>query len=348
MTRPLDNKPTEPAQGIPDQVRLPLSVALGVVMQGLKIRLGRSLVTITGVACGIAFLMSILAGQLVKKGVAEEDAIRTEVSRIQSFMRADLPKLDGKTVCIAGEGAMSEVETRIAESLATLFAAAVVCDSDGAPVPLRPLKDARIGAAERADVVFLMGAALPPRFAAAKAEAVASTIPGVSAELAGVDAGRFVPLARVPTDEEIAKAAASAHRERLRNAWIAAISLLVTVIGIANAMLMSVTERFREIGTMKCLGALSSFVTRIFMLEAMLIGAAGGIVGALAGSAFATAIYSFSYGAETVLGVLPAGGMALRCLCCVAAGVVLSVVAALYPARVAAAMVPADALRSNV
>ena len=78
---------------IPDQVRLPASIALGVVLQGLRIRLGRSAVTLTGIVCGIAFLMSIMTGQLVKRGVAREDAVREEVGRIGSFIRADLPRL---------------------------------------------------------------------------------------------------------------------------------------------------------------------------------------------------------------------------------------------------------------
>ena len=49
--------------------------------------------------------------------------------------------------------------------------------------------------------------------------------------------------------------------------WLVSMSLIVCVVGIANAMLMSVTERFREIGTMKCLGALDGFVVRLFLLE---------------------------------------------------------------------------------
>ena len=47
--------------------------------------------------------------------------------------------------------------------------------------------------------------------------------------------------------------------------WLIVLSLLVCVVGITNAMLMSVTERFREIGTMKCLGALDSFIVKLFL-----------------------------------------------------------------------------------
>ena len=343
------------AERIPNQVKLPLGIALGVVLQGLRIRLGRSLVTITGVTCGIAFLMSILTGQLVKKGVASEDETRTEVGRVTSFMRGELPKLQGKTVGIVGSGAMSEVETRVAASLARDFGAAgVVLDSAAAPTPRHQIPGATRGSAQDADLVLLMGGSAAPAFDfkafAAKSlnTVVASTILESDAEKVGVPSGQFVKLARTLTEEELAKLAADRQKEKFRNAWIAIISLLVTVIGITNAMLMSVTERFREIGTMKCLGALSSFVTRMFVMEATIMGVVGGIAGALFGALFATAVYTITYGAGLVFSSLPVASVSLYGLLSILAGVVLSIVAALYPARVAAAMVPATALRSTV
>ena len=65
--------------------------------------------------------------------------------------------------------------------------------------------------------------------------------------------------------------------------WIVFLSLLVCVVGIVNAQLMSVTERFREIGTMKCLGALDRFILRLFLIEATLQGFIGSTIGAIAG-----------------------------------------------------------------
>lgn len=340
---------------IPNQVRLPMGIALGVVLQGLRIRLGRSIVTISGVVCGIAFLMSILTGQLVKRGVAGEDECRSETGRVASFIRSEMPKLDGKAVGITGGGAMSEVETRVAASLSREFgASAVVFDGECHPTPRRAIPGATTGDASDADIVIAMGDGHAASFDYAAflgkslSAVVASSNPSDSAESLGVPANRFVQLSRTPGEDELRKRAESAKRERFRNAWIAIISLLVTVIGITNAMLMSVTERFREIGTMKCLGALSSFVTQMFVLEASIMGIVGGILGALIGALFAIGIYTLTYGADLVLGSLPLASVALYGFGAAVAGVVLSVIAALYPARVAAAMVPATALRSNV
>jgi putative ABC transport system permease protein len=58
------------------------------------------------------------------------------------------------------------------------------------------------------------------------------------------------------------------------------------VVGIVNAQLMAVTERFREIGTMKCLGALDRFILRLFLLEAGMQGVVGAMAGAMMGAMF--------------------------------------------------------------
>ena len=116
-------------------------------------------------------------------------------------------------------------------------------------------------------------------------------------------------------------------------------------------MLMSVTERFREIGTMKCLGALSSFVRRMFLIESALRGLVGGLLGCVGGTIFAVLVYGVTYGAQPDFSLrLSRIGRKLffYAVMSVVAGVILSVIAALYPASVASNMVPANALRSNV
>ncbi len=65
---------------------------------------------------------------------------------------------------------------------------------------------------------------------------------------------------------------------------IAAISLLVGGIGVMNIMLVSVTERIREIGLRKALGATPAVIRRQFLVEASLLGLAGGLVGVVVGA----------------------------------------------------------------
>ena len=65
--------------------------------------------------------------------------------------------------------------------------------------------------------------------------------------------------------------------------WMVVIALLVCGVGIVNSMLMSVTERYKEIGTIKCLGATNGSVLEIFLIEALLLGLLGGVIGAFIG-----------------------------------------------------------------
>lgn len=134
---------------------------------------------------------------------------------------------------------------------------------------------------------------------------------------------------------------------RARQAWLVAMSLIVCGVGIMNAMFMSVTERFREIGTMKCLGALDSFVVRLFLIESGLMGIVGSLAGVALGfvtMVLATAIRRGFGWVAHIPGVtlLEYIGFA------VAVGTVVSVAAAIPPAVRAARMPPAAALRVEV
>lgn len=126
--------------------------------------------------------------------------------------------------------------------------------------------------------------------------------------------------------------------------WILILSLLVCAVGIVNAHLMAVTERFREIGTMKCLGALDRFVLRLFILEAGMQGLAGSVVGALAGAVFALAAGWVRFGAAAFqpAAVTP---VAASLAAATGIGVALSLLGVLYPALVAARMQPVEAMR---
>jgi putative ABC transport system permease protein len=126
--------------------------------------------------------------------------------------------------------------------------------------------------------------------------------------------------------------------------WIIVLSLLVCVVGIVNAQLMAVTERFREIGTMKCLGALDSFILRLFLLEAGIQGLIGSGAGAIFGGAFALVNFFLRFGTVsiTTLSWVQAG---LSVAGATLVGCVLSLVGVMYPAMVAARMQPVEAMR---
>jgi ABC-type antimicrobial peptide transport system permease subunit len=122
------------------------------------------------------------------------------------------------------------------------------------------------------------------------------------------------------------------------------LALLVAFVGILNAMLMSVTERFREIGTMKCLGALDGFIIKLFLLESLFQGIVGTLAGILLGFVLSILSNSASYG-SFAWKEFPLGQIAISATICFAVGLTLTVVGAVYPAWQAARMQPIDAMR---
>ncbi len=163
---------------------------------------------------------------------------------------------------------------------------------------------------------------------------------------------RLVQVQSEASDEEIIipgheEAAEEAKARAARQTWLVVMSLIVCAVGISNSMLMSVTERFREIGTMKCLGALDSFIVRLFLIESLVIGSLGSIVGAFIGHVAALLTYSWKAGWD-----LPAKldwpRMFMYLALSVVIGTFIAFVAAILPAKRAAQMPAAAALRSEV
>jgi putative ABC transport system permease protein len=126
--------------------------------------------------------------------------------------------------------------------------------------------------------------------------------------------------------------------------WIVILSLLVCVVGIVNAQLMAVTERFREIGTMKCLGALDRFILRLFLLEAAMQGISGSLAGAAFGCIFALLNGWVQFGTVAVRAI-SWNEVLISVLISTAVGTTLSLMGVLYPALLAARMQPVEAMR---
>ena len=137
------------------------------------------------------------------------------------------------------------------------------------------------------------------------------------------------------------------QRQADQQRWLMALSIILCLAGIANTMLMSVNERVREIGTLKCLGALDRFVVRIFLLEGVLVGVIGSLLGAVIG--YLLTLVQVGLVLEFPLLSARLCADALRYVpAAVGAGTVLTVLAAIYPAYVAARMKPVDAMRVEV
>ncbi|HVT65697.1 MAG TPA: ABC transporter permease [Mycobacteriales bacterium] len=122
-------------------------------------------------------------------------------------------------------------------------------------------------------------------------------------------------------------------------AGIAAISLLVGGIGVMNIMLVSVTERIREIGLRKALGATPRAIRRQFLLEASVLGFSGGVLGVALGVAGAVVIPHFISNPISISGWAAAAAIGVA--------VVIGISFGVYPATRAARLAPIDALRTE-
>ncbi len=120
---------------------------------------------------------------------------------------------------------------------------------------------------------------------------------------------------------------------------IAALSLLVGGIGVMNIMLVSVTERTREIGLRKALGAPPWAIRRQFLVEAAILGLTGGLFGAVLGMGAALVLPGV-IGSSIVISPAAVGGS-------IAIAIAIGLVFGVYPATRAARLAPIDALRSE-
>jgi putative ABC transport system permease protein len=126
---------------------------------------------------------------------------------------------------------------------------------------------------------------------------------------------------------------------------VTAISLLVGGIVVMNIMLVSVTERIKEIGVRKALGARRGDILRQFLVESVILSGFGGFLGVLGAAAF-------SFGLAQVLGSIMSASFSApvrpwAVMLAIGVSSIVGLVAGIYPANRAAALDPVEALRNE-
>ena len=144
----------------------------------------------------------------------------------------------------------------------------------------------------------------------------------------------------IATQESILSAATSVDKTMtVMLAGIAVISLLVGGIGVMNIMLVSVSERIREIGLRKALGARPRLIRRQFLVEASVLGLAGGVLGVAFGIVGAVVLPALT-DTRVILSATSA-------VAAIAMAIGIGVLFGVYPATRAARLAPIDALRNE-
>ncbi len=138
------------------------------------------------------------------------------------------------------------------------------------------------------------------------------------------------------------------RNQRDRTIWLLTLSGMLCFVGVCNTMYMSVSERFREIGTLKCLGALDGFIIRLFLIESVFVGVVGSALGALAGVLLMLLQLVMLLEIEYISGIMLLRTLSVSVPAAIAGGTLLTVMAAIYPTRAAAKMKPVDAMRVEV
>ena len=204
------------------------------------------------------------------------------------------------------------------------------------PLPLAPEIDRSALVGMDAARAYLDTEAPPTTIYVRATDEFIGDVRAVLGATANPEAPEAVQVSR-PSDAIEARAAAATAFTSLF-LGLGAVALLVGGLGIANVMLMAVLERRNEIGLRRALGATRGHIVGQFLTEAVLLSGAGGVAGAVLGSAVA-AVYATS---QAWVVALPIAG----CVAGVLGAAAVGAVAGLYPAIRAANLAPTDSLRA--
>ena len=317
------------------QIALPLSKAVEISFKSIRLRLSRSALVTSAIVLALAFLCSILTTETVIDGLRgwtsdwpqsaeaaelkkKRDAADIEFNAGVSTLRyeADTAKPAKDAPKFSAKAALGEDWDAVRERVGAL------------PLPTGDLDKLLTAKPDKlADVKKLLTLA-------EERKAVRVTL-NRPEDLKALMTGHGVPT-------EPAEIAAN----KIQTRWVIGLALLVAFVGILNAMLMSVTERFREIGTMKCLGALDGFIVKLFLLESLFQGTVGTILGIALGLAVSFGMAMLTYGSATFLNV-PWAEVGVNVAVTLVVGMLLSVGGAILPAWQAARMEPIAAMRTE-
>jgi len=332
-------------------------VAFRFAFQAFRIRLGRNLISITTVALGIAFVTHVAMGYIIRKSLQSEDALRSEVHRMYNFLSAELGDISEKNIGVHVLGSLSEKEKDFFTLLQQRGVQSVrYSSSEDAPLmqalgfTLVEPDSVSVGAS----AVILSGMGMFPiedwdehlQRAVTPLLITTRLDPGFLPEIQG----RVITLLQPLSLQQMQEGRNALRQESFRLVWITIVSLVMCIMSIVNTLMISVTQRTREIGTMKCLGAMSSFIRSIFLFEAAIIGVVGGSIGSVLGTGFSLIQQVSRYGYTIVFTSFHQQIIVLMASCFtgIIIALLLSVAAAMIPAIRASKKMPAVALRQTM
>jgi len=263
---------------------------------------------------------------------ADDDANEAAVTVLGSQTATEL---FGRTDVVGRSVTMNGIDFTVVGVLASAGSDSSANLDDTALVPLSTSANRLVGGTSRDAVsTIYLQAASTDQLSAAYQEAQALLL-----NLHGISTASSADFSIASQQSLLATATSVSRTLTILLTGIAALSLLVGGIGVMNIMLVSVTERTREIGLRKALGAPPGAIRRQFLVEAVVLGLGGGILGAALGIAAAMVLPHLL---DTTIVISP---LALAGSLVIAIGI--GIVFGVYPATRAARLAPIDALRSE-